>query len=383
MRLLKHLNLIQCDVDANTKGETLFHIFEKNDSWPGVIVKEDELFLGMISRDHFFEFSGKQFGRELIYKRTLKDFFSYTHADHLILDESITFSEAVTKVLDRKKDTYGPITVLSKNGEHYLLNVHDLFLAHSRQHVELMKELQDTNKFKTELIHIVSHDLKNPLSIVQSYAEIISHELNPQSEEYTMCRSLIEKTFDMHELIMTFLDKNDEEFNMDLVPKRFDLMTFLRKNIRDNQPYTAIKSQALNLTLPEDLEEIIIEADFSKLKSVMDNLLSNAIKFSETNTEINVKMEIRNNFALCSIADQGQGVAENDKEKIFKKFQKSIAKPTQGESSTGLGLYFTRWIIKMHRGDIWVENNEHGGATFVFRIPIISHVSKELNTTKD
>ncbi|RYF30507.1 MAG: ATP-binding protein, partial [Comamonadaceae bacterium] len=99
------------------------------------------------------------------------------------------------------------------------------------------------------------------------------------------------------------------------------------------------------------------------------NLLVNAIKFSPEGSEINVFMESQVESVLIRIADQGIGIPENLKGKIFNMFTDARRAGTAGEQSFGLGLAISRQIVEAHGGKIWFENNEEIGTTFYLELP--------------
>jgi len=106
----------------------------------------------------------------------------------------------------------------------------------------------------------------------------------------------------------------------------------------------------------------------------VDNLVNNAIKFSPPGSEIQVTLHSHERegepFALIQVKDQGPGLTSEDKAKIFGTFQILSAKPTAGESSTGLGLSIVKQMVERHRGMVWVESEYGHGATFGIDLPL-------------
>ena len=109
--------------------------------------------------------------------------------------------------------------------------------------------------------------------------------------------------------------------------------------------------------------------DSSLLIQILDNLLSNAIKFSEFNSEVFVNLKQTQQTIRIEIRDQGPGISEEDKKKLFKKFQKLKAQPTAGESSTGLGLSIVKKYVDAMNGKVWCESKPGVGAQFIVEFP--------------
>ena len=113
-----------------------------------------------------------------------------------------------------------------------------------------------------------------------------------------------------------------------------------------------------------------LNIDKNRMHQVIDNLLSNAVKFSYQNTTITIKAEKENNEVAISIIDQGQGNSEKDLSKLFKPFEKTSTKPTNKESSTGLGLVIVKKIVELHNGRIEVSSKQLTGSTFKVLLPL-------------
>jgi signal transduction histidine kinase len=103
----------------------------------------------------------------------------------------------------------------------------------------------------------------------------------------------------------------------------------------------------------------------SMITQIIDNLLSNAIKFSNHNTKVHVTLKDENQTIRFEIADEGPGILEEDQPKLFQKFQKLHAQPTDGESSTGLGLSIVKKYADAMKGKVWCESEFGKGAKFI------------------
>ncbi len=119
----------------------------------------------------------------------------------------------------------------------------------------------------------------------------------------------------------------------------------------------------------ETVEPLMIKADKTYLEKIVENLLLNAIKFSFEGKKIFVKLIQLNETVEFSVKDEGQGISEEDHVKLFQRFQRLSARPTGGESSTGLGLFIVKTIADKMRAEVLCESNMGSGASIILRLP--------------
>jgi two-component system sensor histidine kinase/response regulator len=113
--------------------------------------------------------------------------------------------------------------------------------------------------------------------------------------------------------------------------------------------------------------------DSVRVGEAIDNLISNAIKFSPRGTTVRVGVSRTSrptDAVLVSVRDEGPGLTDNDRLRLFQKFEKLSARPTDGEQSTGLGLSIVKKIVDAHGGVVTVESTPGSGATFAFTVPL-------------
>jgi signal transduction histidine kinase len=126
-----------------------------------------------------------------------------------------------------------------------------------------------------------------------------------------------------------------------------------------------IQSDNKKIRIVADLDEVVASLDRSLIVQIIDNLLSNAIKFSNHNTKVHVTLKDENQTIRFEIDDEGPGIMEEDKPKLFQKFRKLHARPTDGESSTGLGLSIVKKYVEAMKGKVWCESEFGKGAKFI------------------
>ena len=122
-----------------------------------------------------------------------------------------------------------------------------------------------------------------------------------------------------------------------------------------------------------------LEIDFERINQVIDNLVTNSVKFSKRNTCVTLAV-CRDGDKICfSVIDQGPGIPGNDQARLFQEFGKTSVQPTEGESSTGLGLFIVKRIIELHHGNVLVESELGLGSKFVFSFPISQRADQILH----
>ena len=147
-----------------------------------------------------------------------------------------------------------------------------------------------------------------------------------------------------------------------------DLAILVEEVAEANRPLAERKNQVLTVTAPR---EHIASVDADRVRDAIDNLVSNAIKYSPIGGEIDVEVGREGDSIMVQVKDQGAGLSPEDISRLFGRFQRLSAKPTAGESSTGLGLSIAKRIVDLHGGGITVQSPGPGqGATFIMKLPM-------------
>ena len=171
----------------------------------------------------------------------------------------------------------------------------------------------------------------------------------------------------MLELISNLLDISViESGQLKLNPEKASIKKLAEEKIHLQQ----ILADKKNIVLHADLEEVPeFYFDANRMGQVMDNLLSNAVKYSPPDKEVFVKLESTGEIMTVSVKDDGPGISPDEQGQLFQHFQKLSARPTGGESSSGLGLAIAQRIVEEHQGSIGVDSQLGQGATFYFSLP--------------
>lgn len=235
------------------------------------------------------------------------------------------------------------------------------------------KELEDLNDQKDEMLGVVSHDLKNPIAAIQSLAEILQMKGEEWTEEEKadLTENIRKSAVYMRELVEDLLDMNSiARGAVTLKIVEFDWLELAERCIHTNLSRATQKEQ--NIQFIHDKESYPIVSDERVCFQIMDNLLSNAVKFSPQGKDITFSLQEKEGYIYCSVIDQGPGLSEEDHGKLFGQFTKLTARPTGGESSTGLGLSIVKKLAHALNGDVWCETELGHGATFTLKVPMLT-----------
>lgn len=250
-----------------------------------------------------------------------------------------------------------------KEAEKYLMDVNE---GLERRVEDRTKSLIKLNQEKNEFLGIAAHDLKNPLAGIRSSAEILLRYYIQEERAAKFIQNIIVSTDQMLDIVTNLLDVNKiESGGYEVHIRRIPLEVFDKK-IENYQARAAEKAIMLS---HEPIDAAILADEFA-LHQVFDNLISNAIKFSPKWSKVAVRMvrhlsESGEAKVRIEIQDEGPGLTEQDKLKLFSKFARLSAKPTGQESSTGLGLSIVKRLVEAMGGQVWCESEHGKGATFI------------------
>ena len=237
---------------------------------------------------------------------------------------------------------------------------------------ERTARLIELNAEKNEFLGIVAHDLKNPLANVKMFTDLMHREVETLSKdeikEYT--GDVLSETDRMFTLITNLLDVNKIERGFKANPIKFDIVS-LTEAIVDNYRSRA-EQKSLTLHFEAKAPKAEIHADEVASMQVVENIVSNAVKYSPNGVNKNIWVRVvpTSTAVRVEVQDEGPGLSDADKEKLFGHFARLSAQPTGGEHSTGLGLSIVKKMIEAMNGKIWVESEIGKGATFIVEFPI-------------
>lgn len=233
-------------------------------------------------------------------------------------------------------------------------------------------ELHDANQFKTQMLSMASHDLKNPLSNVMLLSQFLMKEAPENNVVQEYAADILTVSRQMLNLVYDLLDTASQDMQKKQMDIHFERLDMSRLVADILVHYTSQAEQKRQQLIVNCQKDCWIAGDYKRLLQVVENLISNAIKYSPFEKRIWVQLETNTNDTtiIFSVRDEGPGITEEDKNKMFGFFQRLSATPTGGESSSGVGLAIVKQIIELHNGLIWVESEPGNGATFIVALPI-------------
>jgi signal transduction histidine kinase len=235
---------------------------------------------------------------------------------------------------------------------------------------EVNVRLKKLDAEKNEFLGVAAHDLKNPLSIVIGFAEMIATGRNKASErDRDDARYIIQAADRMIALITQLLDVNAiEQGRFPLEIEACDLGAISGRVAESYS--TAAANKEISLYAAGPLMPAQVLADSKAVYRILDNLLSNAIKYSPPGGDVFVRIRNLPAGVIWEVQDQGAGLTEADQAKLYRKFTKLSARPTGGESSTGLGLSIVKMLAEQMKGSVECRSKAGEGATFAVRLPV-------------
>jgi signal transduction histidine kinase/DNA-binding response OmpR family regulator len=242
------------------------------------------------------------------------------------------------------------------------------------RNAELYQTLEGTNarlveldRMKSELVNIVAHDFRAPLSAILGWAELLETKPDAPAEERRERAQAIVKAATRMALLMdktletTRLETGHFVFDFGLI----DLGARLKEGVAH---YASDPLHPLLLDLPEF--PLPCWADGERLGEVLENLLSNAVKYSPQGGEVRVSVRRERETAIVSVSDRGIGIAAQDMHRLFRPFSRLHDRRATGIEGFGLGLHICERIARAHGGKLWVESQVDKGSTFYFSLPL-------------
>ena len=242
--------------------------------------------------------------------------------------------------------------------------------ARLRQESLQIEVLQQTDSLRAALLSSVSHDLRTPLSSIKAAAYSLQEkDVTWDDEARHSFAVTIEREADrLNRLVGNILDMSRIEGGALKAEKELYPLDELVYHVVEHMQFV-LKDRDVRVTLPDDLPPVAL--DFLQMDQVLTNLIENAVRYTPSGSPIEISGVEQNGEILVRVADRGQGIPEEYKERIFDKFYRVSGAKQRGTMGTGLGLAVCRGLIEAHGGHIWAENRKEGGAIFQFTLPLV------------
>lgn len=232
------------------------------------------------------------------------------------------------------------------------------------------RELVDLNRQKNEFLNIAANDLKNPLSIICDYADLLKELESPTLEDIQgRATDILRSGTVMLDTIRNILDvRRIEDGKVSLSQRRCDLAGPISELILRYEVYADEKGINLDNTIGPNAPEAYADPD--AVRQVIDQLLSNAIKFTEPEGSVWISLVLAAKEVVIEVSDTGPGLSREEQAQLWGKFVRLSPQPTGGENSVGLGLWIVKRLVEAMHGRVLCRSVERGGSTFIVRLPL-------------
>ncbi|MEK7594986.1 MAG: ATP-binding protein [Patescibacteria group bacterium] len=290
-----------------------------------------------------------------------------------VVKDQIIFTEKNLKFVSSKKELYVNMnSAVLKNGKLSNLGCIVTFRDSTKE-----RELED---MKLDFVSMAAHELRTPLTSIRGYLSLLEEaakgRMNEEDKKYLQRVGIASNQ--LASLVENLLDVAKIEHNtleLDLKKEEWiDVVKSTLENFRN-----LAEQKEINLNFVEPIETIPqVDVDKFRISEVLSNLLANALNYTEKGGLVEVKIKPRGDFVETLVRDTGCGIPEKSLPHLFTKFYRVSGVLEQGSKGTGLGLFISKSIINMHKGDIWVESRLGVGSTFTFSVPAYKEDSKEI-----
>jgi len=248
------------------------------------------------------------------------------------------------------------------------------------ENARLFEQVRRANEAKTEFIFFVSHELKQPMTSIKGYTDLlikgVAGELtDAQNSFLETVRSNVGR---LNTLVSDLLDiSRIESGRIRLELRSVSIEEVIGEALRTTQGQIEAKQQTLEVEVPADLSPV--RGDRDRLVQILTNLVSNAYKYTPEGGHIAIRAQRwsdgrdvtgQDEFVLCSVIDTGVGMTPENQKRLFTKYFRADDPTVCSIPGTGLGLVITKSLVELHGGEIWVESEAGKGSTFSFTIPV-------------
>ena len=235
--------------------------------------------------------------------------------------------------------------------------------------IEMNTKLGFLDQERSNLIHVMAHDLKTPMAQVKGLTDLLK-ETEGITEEHLEYLRLIESASMNGLSLIGQLSISTKREDLDvrkLVMEPVDIKQLVDDSMSSYEAQARVKN--IRLVLNDSLQNGVITSNAQSIRRIVDNLVSNAIKYTYPDSSIRVDIDETPQSVIICVQDEGPGFSEADKLLLFRKFTTLSARPTGNEPSTGLGLAIVHDLVKSLNGSIQLKNDTESGACFYLELP--------------
>jgi signal transduction histidine kinase len=225
-------------------------------------------------------------------------------------------------------------------------------------------------RLQSDFVSAVSHEFRSPLTTLRQLTELLAEGRIVEEGRRRQYFSVLQKeTSRLHQLVEDLLDFGRMEAGRrQYRPEALDLATVVRDTVQQYSNEAAANGHSIDVA-PQP-GPLVVEADREALQRVVRNLLENAVKYSPEARTVWVETEREGRFAVLRVRDQGIGIPDAEKKRIFEKFVRGDAAKRAAIPGTGIGLAMVHEIVRVHHGEVGLTSEVGSGSTFTVRLPL-------------
>jgi len=230
--------------------------------------------------------------------------------------------------------------------------------------------LREVDRMKDEFVSIVSHELRTPLTSIRGSVQLVLDETDsvPDPEHRKLLQIALNNCERLVRIINDILDVSKiESGNLVLRKKAVQVADLVRQAVDVVSPPAVNANVTLEISVPASLRPVMVDPD--RIVQAIINLLSNAVKFAPPHSRVTTTVTGSDHMITIAVADQGEGIAPENLNRLFQKFQQVDSSSSRRTGGTGLGLAITKALVEQHGGRIFVDSELHKGTRFSFTLP--------------
>ena len=231
-------------------------------------------------------------------------------------------------------------------------------------------QLRDMDSMRRDFVANLSHELRTPVSVIRANSEtLLDGALDNSKDARRFTSAILHNSERLTEMVTNLIDLSRIEYG----DNQFNLEEIDLKN-KVNSVVEAMSNLAAKKKINFKFDYVgdaMVKADHSALEQVLNNLLENSIKYSNTNSEVEIKIRKRDNFYKVSILDTGSGIEEHESTLIFSRFYRTAKARAESKDGSGLGLAIVKHLVNQLGGEVGVMPRKNRGSRFWFTVQSI------------
>ncbi|MDB4120548.1 ATP-binding protein [Gammaproteobacteria bacterium] len=230
-------------------------------------------------------------------------------------------------------------------------------------------QLRQMDSMRRDFISNLSHELRTPVSVIKANSEtLLNGALEDKKDAKIFSKAILHNADRLSEMVTSLIDLSRIEYGeLKFVIERIDLNDLIETIVLSHKNKAKKKSIQV---LFEHQPDVIVRSDAKAIERVLNNLIDNAFKYSPENSIIEIKLNKQGEFIRLAVMDQGEGVAEEEQDLVFKRFFRTATARANTQQGSGLGLAIVKNLVYNLQGDVGVKSISEGGSEFWFTIPI-------------